>query len=42
MKIIRDREELEGTGYIEVLPGKYLGNVGMKTQFTLMKKYSAI
>ncbi|WP_179088476.1 hypothetical protein MKY66_11925 [Paenibacillus sp. FSL R5-0766] len=25
MKIIRDREELEGTGYIEVLPGKYLG-----------------
>ncbi|WP_339300803.1 hypothetical protein MKY92_11830 [Paenibacillus sp. FSL R5-0623] len=26
MKIIRDREELEGTGYIEVLPGKYLGH----------------
>ncbi|MCM3038789.1 hypothetical protein M3201_03620 [Paenibacillus motobuensis] len=25
MKIIRDKEELEGTCYIEVLPGKYLG-----------------
>ncbi|WP_410769437.1 hypothetical protein [Fontibacillus sp. BL9] len=25
MKIIRDQEELEGTCYIEVLPGKYLG-----------------
>lgn len=25
MKIIRNKEELEGTCYIEILPGRYLG-----------------
>ncbi|WP_068505814.1 hypothetical protein [Paenibacillus kribbensis] len=38
MKIIRNKEELEGTCYIEILPGRYLGQCWSDTSIFLTEE----